>query len=141
MNISKYFKLSIYENPILKEIERIWRIYIVRTYNKIIKLFQYLPVIWKNEEWDHSYLFILLQYKIKRMRMYHEKVQGHIGWEIQVKDMKRCEELLDNIINEIHEDVSVPGDILTYIKADLLRKKDKEEILRILIDKTDEWWY
>lgn len=141
--LRKYTNPSSLYNPFLRFIERTWRIHIKRNIRRIGKLFQYLPVIWQNEEWDHYYLYRLIEYKIKRMRKYHQQKQGHVDWELTVAELLRCEELLHNLIEENHEDKKEidSNNILTIIKADLLRKKDKEELFGILVDKIDTWWY
>lgn len=110
-------------------------------FRRIYKIFQYIPVLWYNEDWDYFYLYSLMQYKIKRMRKYHEKMQDYVGWELRVKDMKRAEELLENIKNDEYDDQIESDNQLTFLKADLLRKKDKEELMKLLIEKSDHWWH
>ena len=41
---------------------------IKRFFNKIIKIFAYLPILWEDEDWDFEYLLILIKYKLSRMR-------------------------------------------------------------------------
>ena len=41
---------------------------IKRLFNKIIRLFQYIPIIWENEDWDYYHLISLIEFKLKRMR-------------------------------------------------------------------------
>lgn len=36
--------------------------------NKIIKICKYLPILWKDEDWDYEYILALLKYKLKRTR-------------------------------------------------------------------------
>lgn len=45
----------------------LFRIYIKRPISKIIKIFNYIPILWKDEDWDYSYLLDLVDYKLKRM--------------------------------------------------------------------------
>lgn len=35
---------------------------------KIIKIIKYLPVLWKDEDWDFEFLLLLIKFKITRMR-------------------------------------------------------------------------
>jgi hypothetical protein len=41
---------------------------IKRLFNKIIKIFQYIPLLWKDEDWDYSYLLELIKFKLKRIK-------------------------------------------------------------------------
>ena len=37
-----------------------------RGFLKIIKIVQYLPVLWEDEDWDWNYILVLLRYKLER---------------------------------------------------------------------------
>ena len=41
---------------------------ISRIFQKIIKIFQYIPIIWNDEDWDYDYLLLLLEYKLNRIK-------------------------------------------------------------------------
>ncbi len=64
----------------------------------IPNLIKWAPVIWKDRDWDHYFLFIILQFKLKQM----EKLQRKHGISINSKDyadqIKTCILLLDRII-------------------------------------------
>ena len=35
---------------------------------KIIKIFQYLPILWQDEDYDFEYLLLLIKFKIQRIK-------------------------------------------------------------------------
>jgi hypothetical protein len=38
------------------------------TYRFIVKVFQYMPLLWRDEDWDWGFLMDMIQYKVSRMR-------------------------------------------------------------------------
>lgn len=40
----------------------------MRVIQKIIKIIQYIPILWRDEDWDYEYLLALITYKLKRMK-------------------------------------------------------------------------
>jgi hypothetical protein len=36
----------------------------------ITRVVSYLPIIWKDRDWDHTFILILLQFKLKRVHKY-----------------------------------------------------------------------
>lgn len=39
-----------------------------RFINKILKICAYLPVLWRDEDWDYSYLLDLMKFKLNRIK-------------------------------------------------------------------------
>ncbi len=63
-------------------------------YRRVKRIIAWIPVLWKDEDWDPAYLFEILRFKIFRMRQEIEKNKRHIGYEKTVRDMKIAESLL-----------------------------------------------
>lgn len=55
--------------------------------------------IW-GQPWDYGYLLKLEQYKIREMCKYFQKSQLTVGWELQVRDLKLCDKLIDIILEK-----------------------------------------
>ena len=74
-----------------------WRIrrFIENVWNLIV----WFPVIWKDKPRDWEYYEDILLHKIKLQRKYFEKRQFFVGWESEVKWMKKCEYLLGMLVN------------------------------------------
>ena len=71
MNIKKLtVKLSeeldswVYNFP--NNIEKPYRA-LVKIFQKVKKIIEYIPLLWKDEDWDFAYLLDLIEYKSKRM--------------------------------------------------------------------------
>jgi hypothetical protein len=63
-------------------------------WRRIKRFIVWFPIIWKDEDWEETYLFEIMRFKISRLRKNIEKEQHHIGWEKDVRNMKIAEELL-----------------------------------------------
>ncbi len=64
---------------------------------KIKKLIEWLPIIWKDEDWDFAYLLILIKYKLSRM----EKIIGSnksfaAQWEDRKLELVKAQLLISN---------------------------------------------
>ena len=79
--------------------------YLIRSlFRSIKRLFYWLPVIWKDRDWDQYFFFVILRHKMKSMQKYFEKNAHFVGMEKEAKRMKLCVKLLDMlIIDEYHE--------------------------------------
>ena len=100
---------------------------IKRWIRKIRKIIDYLPILWKDEDFDHGYITILYHYKLKRSREHMEEHQLFVGWEKVVKDMKRAEDALARLADEDNFDFKQ-------------REKDRRIAFNTIRDHLDEWW-
>lgn len=71
-------------------------------------LWKWLPIIWKDRDWDDFYIFEILKHKIKNTADYTEKKQRFLDWKDDVRYMRICVKLIDRIqdeyyISEMHE--------------------------------------
>ena len=63
-------------------------------------LWKWLPIIWKDRDWDNHFIFEVLKFKIKNTAKYTEKKQRFVGWESEVRYMRICEKLITSIQDE-----------------------------------------
>ena len=69
---------------------------IKRLFESIVRLFQYAPIIWGNEDWDYYHLISLIEFKLKRMRnCLDEYYTDGQGKKIEVR--KQIDKTLDAI--------------------------------------------
>ena len=66
-------------------------------------LWRWLPIVWKDRDWDDHYIFEVLKFKIKNNSKYTEKKQRFVGWEKEIRYMKICEILIDRIQTEYYQ--------------------------------------
>ena len=68
----------------------------------IKNLINWLPTIWNDRQWDHSYIEILMSKKLQIMIDFYSKINSFEGVENEIKWMKKCKCLLDNLINSTY---------------------------------------
>ena len=59
---------------------------IKRFFNKIIKILQYIPLLWKDEDWDVAYLLRIIDFKVQKMVKYVRKNNYIIDEEIEEQE-------------------------------------------------------
>lgn len=57
-------------------------------------LVYWVPKIWQDRDWDPTYLYQLMRWKIERMSKHMTKYSHHVGFEKDVKAMGVCIQLL-----------------------------------------------
>lgn len=62
----------------------------------------WFPIIWKDRNWDHSFILIILQHKLKFQSDYIEKRGVHLDAWADVRDMRLCIELIKKIQTEYY---------------------------------------
>ena len=128
---------------------------------KIGKIFSYLPVLWKDEDWDADFIFPILEFKLKRLKKClkngymvpedAEKTQKEIQRAIELARLiyidDYCEKEYDklggienyDLTAEISED-----DTKDILRISLLEGERKsaayEEFFGLLRDKSRRWW-
>lgn len=70
------------------------------TINGIKNIYHWLPVIWKDRNWDSYYIYKVLRFKINRMADIIGENDRHLNTHKDVKRMRICVELLDRLIKD-----------------------------------------
>lgn len=138
-------------NPYKKYCKSWWKyyfLYLKPSYwkHQIEKLIYWLPIIWRQEEWDSMYLYELLEAKFIRLEK-HAKIASCVAtWETQAKDYM----IAKNLCRRLKEDKYLNLD--GYESWDdkkvrrmgkyeeRLRKQDLEYLLNLIRRKIDTWW-
>lgn len=117
----------------------------------IRNIIRWIPVLWKDREWDHVFLYEIMYQKIHNMRKYHEKANLFVGVEIEIKWMKICERLLRNLIDSTYwgdeydnkplniRKMNLNENYLDLYKSDFGRADIREEKAKILLFKILSW--
>jgi len=66
----------------------------------IENLIRWAPTIWKDRDWDHWYLYKMLQFKLIQMEKLHRKYGHAVSSEDKANEMKVCIKLLERLIND-----------------------------------------
>lgn len=70
-----------------------WRLYDVvttprRMYRRVAHIASFLPLLWKDNDFDHAYLVDLVIFKLSRMADHFERHHNHSDWKRQVRDIR-----------------------------------------------------
>lgn len=60
----------------------------------------WLPIIWRDRDWDYSFLFSLLQFKLKRMEKLFRERGCHVSATKDARRMRICCLLLGRLIDD-----------------------------------------
>lgn len=70
----------------------------------IKQLYLWIPIIWKDRDYDHSFIYKILKFKIENTRKLNQKNKRYIGVEKEIYFMWVCENLLDRLIKDDYFD-------------------------------------
>jgi len=68
-----------------------------------INLWRWLPIVWKDRDWDDHFIFEALKFKLKNTADYFEENQRFVGWENEVKYIRICEKLIKRIQDDYYQ--------------------------------------
>jgi hypothetical protein len=118
-----------------------WRL--KRIIRRTKNLLRWIPVIWKDEQWDHYYIFEILKYKLIFTAEHTRKYGYHIDSDYEADRMILCVRLIEKIQKEEYMEELINDDDLTAEKIDTAYNKQKKarQILFKLLDKHIEGWW
>ena len=134
--------------------------HIRRFLSSVHNLIRWFPVIWKDKDWDQSYLYTIMLTKIRHMRERNEKVKFYVGHEIDAKWMKVCERLIENLVeskywddeydhkplnikNMTFDDPIYQGMVRAYksgFPQEIREMKARKLLFKILEWRIEYWW-
>ena len=118
-----------------------WRL--KRIIRRTKNLLRWIPVIWKDEQWVHYYIFEILKYKLIFTAEHTRKYGYHIDSDYEADRMILCVRLIEKIQKEEYMEELINDDDLTAEKIDTAYNKQKKarQILFKLLDKHIEGWW
>ncbi len=120
---------------------RMWRIR--RIIRRTKNLLRWLPIIWKDEQWDHYYIFEILRHKLIIMSETIRKRDNHTMAEYDANRMMLCARLMKKVQDEEYLFEFIGDDEITREQIDKgVKKHDKaKRILFKLLDQyIERWW-
>jgi hypothetical protein len=63
-------------------------------------LIKWFPVIWKDRDWDHWFLYVILQFKLKQMEKLQRKYGHSVNSETYANQIKTAVLILDRLIKD-----------------------------------------
>jgi len=84
-----------------------WRFdgrYLIRNFKTGVRnLWYWLPVIWKDRNWDHRFIFDILSHKLEAQGRYIGKYGLHVNNWKDERDMLICVRLIDKLKEEFYQ--------------------------------------
>lgn len=93
-----------------------WRI--KNIYISLSNIIRWLPVLWKDRDWDDSFIFIILREKLKNQAEYIRKQDRHTLAQYDAQRIMTCVRLIDKIIEESYE-----SEYLEFYDSDIITTK------------------
>jgi hypothetical protein len=90
-------------------------------YRKIRNLIRWTPIIWKDQDWDHTFIFEILKFKLKNQAKYIGGQDRHTTAKRDAELMMTCVRLIDRIQDGFYD-----GEYADYHEADF-RFEDCED--------------
>ena len=65
----------------------------------IVRIIRWMPIIWKQEDWDFEYMYDLLEIKMKDIQNCLRKDKLHVGSDKHVREISICLGYMDRYRN------------------------------------------
>ena len=109
-----------------------------RFFRRVRRVIDFLPIIWKGEDWDYAYSVELFRYQLERTADYIEK-RGHLANADEVvKEIRTATTLLENVYEEKYIEEAD-----TWIEMhEAVEKQDKAEriVWKFIGHNIRKWW-
>lgn len=69
----------------------------------IRNIIRWIPVIYRDRDWDHSYIFEILKFKLKNQRQYIVENNRHEGVDRDNRDITLCLNLIEKVQNDYYD--------------------------------------
>lgn len=107
-------------------------------------LYKWFPVIWKDRNYDHDYIFVILKFKLENQAKHFIKSGYTESAKRDAELMMTCVKLIDKIqdeyyFEEMYHYKKLTSEIVNQYTAK--HNKAKRLLFKILNDKIETWWY
>ena len=116
-----------------------------RFFRRVKRVIDFLPLIWKGDDYDYYYSIELFRYQLERTADYIEE-RGHLtNADDVVKEIRTATTLLENVYDEkyIEEITSYTNENDTWVELQrALKKQDKAEriVWKFIGHNIRHWW-
>ena len=83
-------------------------------FRRIYNLYRWTPIIWRDQDWDHSYIYEILKFKLKNQAKYIGSKNRYIGAKRDADIIMLCVRLIDKVQNDYYG-----HEYFDYHKSDL----------------------
>jgi len=71
-------------------------------FKRIYNLYRWLPIIWKDQDWDDHYIWEILKFKLKNQAKYIGHHNRHVSAKRDAEIMMLCIRLIDKVQSEYY---------------------------------------
>lgn len=115
----------------------------MRTWYKRIKnIIRWIPILWKDRDWDYWHTFEILKTKLKFQSEHFRKHGYHESSERDAEKMELCIRLIDKVQNEYYLDKALRQDFTDEVMISAVIKHDKAKriLFKLLEQNIESWW-
>jgi hypothetical protein len=112
-------------------------------FRNIHNIIRWFPIIWKDRDWDHYYIFEILKFKLKNQSEHIGKYGNHISATHEAETMMLCVRLIDKVQNEFYLDELINIDKVSITEIRRAQKKHdkaKQILFKLLENYIERWW-
>jgi hypothetical protein len=94
----------------------------------------WLPIIWKDRDWDNHYIFEVLKFKLKKQSKYISEKDRILSAQMDAKRMRLCVSLIEKIQNDFYQ-----MEYMDYVKDKYWFEKIKDNSKCYTLESELEW--
>jgi hypothetical protein len=103
-------------------------------FRRLRNLYRWLPIVWKDQDWDHYFIYEVLKFKLKNQAEYIGKRGLHLSAKRDAQIMMTCVRLIEKIQDEYYA-----SEYFEYYKSHLeFKKLENSELFEISETVTSE---
>lgn len=108
-------------------------------YRSIHNLIRWLPIIWKDRDWDSHYIYEILKFKLQNQAKYIGEQDRHTGSKRDAEIMRTCARLIQKVQDEYYsmEWMDYTNDVYHFVP----RGKDNYEMVSANVSQTYNDYY
>ena len=91
-------------------------------------LIKWFPVIWRNRDWDHTFIYDILIFKLEQQAKYIGGKNRHMNAKRDAEIMLLCTKLIDLSSNEFYDMEYMDYNTSEYNWLDVLDRPDLKEL-------------
>ena len=118
-----------------------WRIR--KFFKSVSNLVKWFPIIWKDRDWDHHFIFEILKHKLIFMSKSIREKDNHTVAEYDANRMMLAVRLIEKVQNEDYMNELINDDEITIEKIKAGQKKHdkaKRILFKLLDNYIERWW-
>jgi len=103
----------------------------------IENVFHWVPVIWKDRNWDHYFIYVILRHKLRLMEIQIREYGHHTNSDRDADNIKVCVNLLDRLIADEYHEMAFKDHDRKWGEPDFRweKYKDDSDLVELHIDR------